>query len=1254
MKILIDLQPCQGESSFRGIGRYSMSLAKAIVRNRKDNEIYLLLNGAFIDSIELIKKEFKELLPAKNIITFFIPTPVAQMNLENIWRSKVGELIREYAILNIKPDIVHISSLFEGFVDDIVTSIGQFSNDIPTSVTLYDLIPLINKRYLESHPSFKKWYFKKIDFLKKANLLLAISESSKKEAVEYLNINEDKIINISAAVDEKFRTISMSDDLRDKIFHKYNIEKPFMMYAPSGFDQRKNIDRLIDAFSKLPKGIKENYQLVITSKIPDGNKKDLEDKIVKAGLTKNNIVITGYVPNDELIAMYNLCELFILPSLHEGFGLPALEAMACGAPVIGSNTTSIPEVIGREDALFDPYSVESIANKIKEVLTNDNFRNELIEYAIKRAKEFSWDKSAKIAIEAFENLYKNIFALKTANYHHIENKKPKLAYVSPLPPERSGISTYSAELLPYLAKHYDIEIIVDQEKVTDEWISKNLPIRDVEYFKTNVNSYDRILYHMGNSPFHKHMLSLLEYYPGVVALHDFYLSHLINWINHMQDSSFLFKELYRSQGYSALKFLKEEGIEETIWKYPSNLNILQNARGIIVHSEFSKKLAKEFYSKVNFDNWYVIHQLRRLSEKLDKAECRKRLGISEKDFLICSFGLLGSTKQNHRVLGAFIKSSLAKLDNVKLVFVGENHGGEYGQNLLDTIKQNNLKNKVTITGWTDDEAYRLYLSSCDMGVQLRTNSRGETSRAALDCMAYGIPTIVNANGSMAELSKDAVYMLEDDFKDKDLLKAMEDLYLDKDKRGKISSNAKNYIEKHCSPEEIAIKYKEAIENTYKIPGEIELIQKISQHIDISLDDENLEIELTNIANSISKNANPNPRLKQLFVGVSAISRTDLRTGIERVVRAQLVELLNNPPNGFRVEPIYLSDEGGYWHYRYARRFTSNILGLENVNLDDETIDYYEGDIFYAPDLYYPVIKAHKAGLYKQMRAKNVSINFLVHDILPILRPDCFPEGAQSTHAQWVDAISSVADRLICVSNSVAEELKSYLTANDKLRKDLQIIYIHNGADIERSLPTNGSPQDYQRILDLLRSKLNFLMVGTIEPRKGHLQTIKAFDILWQNGYDVNLIIVGKEGWLHLPDSARRTIPEIIKTIKNHPELNNRLFWLSGISDEYLEKIYESSNCFIMASEGEGFGLPLIEAAKHKLPIIARDIPVYKEVASDYAYYFINDTDPQTLVKAIEEWLNLYKENKHPKSDGMQYLNWKENVKRLLEVILEGE
>jgi len=113
----------------------------------------------------------------------------------------------------------------------------------------------------------------------------------------------------------------------------------------------------------------------------------------------------------------------------------------------------------------------------------------------------------------------------------------------------------------------------------------------------------------------------------------------------------------------------------------------------------------------------------------------------------------------------------------------------------------------------------------------------------------------------------------------------------------------------------------------------------------------------------------------------------------------------------------------------------------------------------------------------------------------------------------------------------------------------------------------------------------------------------------------------------------------------------RLFWLKGISDEYLEKVYGASSCLIAASEGEGFGLPLIEAAQYKLPIIARDIPVFREVAGEYAYYFPNSSDPDILASAAQDWLKLYESGKHPKSDDMPWLTWAESARRLLELIL---
>ena len=128
------------------------------------------------------------------------------------------------------------------------------------------------------------------------------------------------------------------------------------------------------------------------------------------------------------------------------------------------------------------------------------------------------------------------------------------------------------------------------------------------------------------------------------------------------------------------------------------------------------------------------------------------------------------------------------------------------------------------------------------------------------------------------------------------------------------------------------------------------------------------------------------------------------------------------------------------------------------------------------------------------------------------------------------------------------------------------------------------------------------------------------------------------------------VDELATKMRNHPELNKRLFWLEGISDEYLEKVYASSTCLIAASEGEGFGLPLIEAAQHKLPIIARDISVFREVAGDYAYYYAHNNDPDVLTETITKWLELYKTNSYPKCDNMPWLTWPESTKKIIKLL----
>ena len=170
------------------------------------------------------------------------------------------------------------------------------------------------------------------------------------------------------------------------------------------------------------------------------------------------------------------------------------------------------------------------------------------------------------------------------------------------------------------------------------------------------------------------------------------------------------------------------------------------------------------------------------------------------------------------------------------------------------------------------------------------------------------------------------------------------------------------------------------------------------------------------------------------------------------------------------------------------------------------------------------------------------------------------------------------------------------------------------------------------------------MVGTIEPRKGHAQVLAAFERLWDSGHDLRLVIVGRPGWL---------VEELLEKLRHHPKLGSLLFWLEDVSDADLDRMYGACSCLIAASEGEGFGLPLIEAAQHGLPILARDIPVFREIAGVHASFFKGRT-PEALAEAVIEWLKLRAQNRHPHSEGMPWVTWAQSADRLKAILLEGD
>ncbi len=404
MRIVLDLQGVQSESRFRGIGRYSLALAEAIIREGAQHEVWLALNGRYVDSIEPLRARFANLVPAEHIRVFELPGPVAEADLANTWRMQAAELLREKFLADLRPDVVHLSTTLEGAGNETVVSVGRLNPTVLTAATLYDLIPLLRPETYLLTLAAKRSYLRHVQSLKRTDVLLAISESSRREAIEALRISPERIVTIGAGIDQRFQAGKTSHDAQATLIEGYGLRRPFILYT-SAVEPRKNVEGLIAAFALLPHDMRSAHQLAIVGKLQDGDHMRLVDLGRKHGLEAGEIICLGHVPDEELRLLYSTCSVFVFPSFHEGFGLPILEAMICGAPVIGSNCTSIPEIIDRRDALFDPHQPAEIANRMAAALSNAELRQSLKTWGSQRAKAFTWEACALKALEAFEALY---------------------------------------------------------------------------------------------------------------------------------------------------------------------------------------------------------------------------------------------------------------------------------------------------------------------------------------------------------------------------------------------------------------------------------------------------------------------------------------------------------------------------------------------------------------------------------------------------------------------------------------------------------------------------------------------------------------------------------------------------------------------------------------------------------------------------------------------------------------------------------
>lgn len=1218
MRIVIDMQGAQTESRFRGIGRYTMAFAQAVVRNRGEHEILLALSSLFPDTIEPIRAAFDGLLPQENIRVWHALGPVKDENPNNQNRREIAELMREAFLASLNADIIHICSLFEGYVDDAVTSIGCFDKNTPVSVTLHDLIPLLSPdQYLVPNPNFATYYYRKLDSLKRAALYLAISNSSKKEIIDCLSVNESIIVNTYEGVESYFRILDREKIDKDTISKKFSISRPFVLYT-GGADERKNLPRLIEAWSALPVSLRQSHQLVFAGRMPEGNIAEFQRIASKYGLKKDELLFSGYVSDEELVQLYNLCKLFVFPSWHEGFGLPALEAMACGAAVIGANTTSLPEVIGFADALFDPFDVTAIRNKLQKALTDEDFLIALRTHAVDQAKRFSWDATAQSAIAAWEQLHKTLSVQDSAPSQAGAQPRDLIqAVVDQLgaAPEHvfATIATHMAQnersgterqLLLDISELCQRDSATGVQRVVRSYLHhllRNPPrgFRVQAVYATQTDGYRYARTYTGR--IFGQIPSSADDPPIRWQRGDIFFG--LDMQHHVQLAHADTFALMRREGV-VVKFLVHDLLPIQLADFFKDSNAKElHTQWLTMIASFDEAICVSKSTAEAYEEWISASAIQTapnfrtswVHNGADIEGSRPSRGVppdaldtlhllqSRPTFLTVS--TLEPRKAQTQILDA-IELLWERGEDVNLVLVGQ-QGWKIEALIERIIKHPEIgKRLFWLKGISDEYLESIYkVSTCLVAASINEGF----GLPLIEAARHGIPIIARDIPVFREVAGQAAFYF----------------------KGETGSQLADALDEWLQLRRVG--------NTPNSAGVRWLTWKQST--------EQLKYAL------ISKNYPKN----QLLVDISELVQRDAKSGIQRVVRSILKEWLENPPDGFRVEPIYaLPNED----YRYAKKFTTQFMKWNAPASDDPQVEVSPGDLFFGLDMQPQVQISHRK-FYKTIRNYGVKVKFLLHDLLPIKMPEYFPDGNKEGFIEWLYSITD-SDGVICVSRATANELSEWVNKNlpHEKRDRLQIAWSHNGADIDNSVSTFGIPDNADYVLGNLSRRISFLMVGTLEPRKGHSQVLDAFNYLWSSGKDINLVLVGKKGW---------KIDDLVNRISNHDEFNKRLFWLSGVSDEYLEKIYQNSNCLIAASYGEGFGLPIIEAAQKNIAVIARDIPVFREVAQHHALYF--NSEVNNLSEVIEMWLKDFEGNGRLNSTKIPYITWRESARNLLLNIL---
>lgn len=806
MRIGIDMLGVQSAASRgRGIGRYAASLARALVERADRHEFVLYAHdGLPTDSLPDDPRATLRRLPPG----VAAPTAIEWIAAEN--PDRVDRLL--------------ILSPFE--LHQHYNPPPRPADGTPVATVLYDLLPFLEpERYL-TWPQAGRWFYRNLERIRGYDRLLAISDATARDARRLLGRDERRIVTIGAASDPTFftpdRTLPLGHWPR-QAFRALGIQKPYV-FTVVGDDPRKNLVGLLDAFERLPAALRERHQLVVTCALDSASRQKIQEWSNQRGLD-SNLVLTGELPDDTLRLLYQRSAAFAFPSRYEGFGLPILEAMHCGAAIVAGKNSSQPEVLGDAGLLANVDDPADLSARLTRLLTDPDVAESCRIRALARAARFTWSEVAERAIEAIETARPSrLSAPRRGGKNHGEARR-RLALFSPWPPKETGVTDYSLRLARALREHYDVDFYHDPAYEPNlgaeaRWFRAIRPEHFAQHQK--VNPYRGVLHQIGNSYHHAFVYDSLTSHSGVVTLHDFHLASFQCWRACRTDDpvGFIRREIQTCEGPRAavdslvidgpLRVARDLDRELVQRDLPLNRHVIEAARAVIVHSGWAWRRLQELYPQWAARTFVIPHGADPVpADPQRRARARREHGLPAEGLVVASFGILHDQKMNLEAMRSFVQVR-REMPSAVLVFVGPDHSEGAARAEAQRL---GIVEQVRFLGRRNDDEFLDLVAMADVGISLRRPPTfGETSGALLHLLRHGVPSVVIDTDAFADYPDDAVAKVRWERDGQaGLDRALIGLACDPARRATMSAAALGHVQRHHRWDHVAERYARLIE-----------------------------------------------------------------------------------------------------------------------------------------------------------------------------------------------------------------------------------------------------------------------------------------------------------------------------------------------------------------------------------------------------------------------------------------------------------